>query len=227
VLSEARAKRLARRADRRTADGSRRVIARRAWQRLNSAGDRGDQSAIEAVWQAWLRHPADDLWWVLVRWRAPQALAEAAFAAAVEPDRGPGERAGIGAFCTRHGLAPDGAIRRALFYALTGQAAQHRTADLEGSLLASAYRDAGPATRAALREAIAGAGDLDLVRVVAGPSRAQYLTAEEREYLTSQLAGYRDWDRLWRLVKDLPLAHAVAAMPLFAPGLSGVPFRHR
>jgi hypothetical protein len=105
-----------------------------------------------------------------------------------------------------------------LFCVLTGQAAQHRAADPDGSLLASAYRTVGPATRAALREAIAEAGHLDLVRVVAGagePGRAQHITADEREYLTSQLAGRRDWDRLWRLVKDLPLANAVAAMPLF------------
>jgi hypothetical protein len=55
--------------------------------------------------------------------------------------------------------------------------------------------------RAALREVIARAGHLDLVRVVAGAGgtgRAR-MTADERVYLVGQLAGRADWPGMWRL----------------------------
>jgi len=97
--------------------------------RLAKAGDRGDQSAIEAVWQAWLARPDDMRWDLLARWRDPGELARAVFAAAVDPDRAPGEREATGQFCARHGLIPDDDIQQVLFYVLTGQLARYRAAD--------------------------------------------------------------------------------------------------
>ena len=80
---------------------------------------------------------------------------------------------------------------------------------------------AGPGTRAALREAIAGSGDLDLVHVVAAagrPGRFAELTGDERQYLITQLAARGEWGLLWQFVLDLPLAEAVTAVRRFGVG---------
>jgi hypothetical protein len=243
VLRRARAERLASRAQAQRADGSRGLLARRAWRRLMRAVDRGDwdaveavrrswlphqdnegwmmraqggRSAFEAVRRSWLHHPDDAGWTALARWYAwyRSDLTAALLAAAVEPGRPAAEREAIGAFCARRGLVPAGGAERALFYGLTGQGAQRRAADPDGALLAVAYRGADHAVRSALREALAAAGDLTLARtlaVSARSSRAVPLTAEERRYLVGQLAARADWDGLWRLALDLPLADAVAA----------------
>jgi hypothetical protein len=215
VLSPSRAARLAARATRRRADGSRGLLTRRAWRRLATAGDSGDQAAVSAAWEEWLRAPSDELWEALSCWQGRQPLAEAAFEAGIDPDHTPGERAAIGAFCTERGVAPQDAVRRAVFYVLTGQAAQHRAADPDGRLLAVGYGLAGERARTALRDALASAGDLDIVRVV---GEGRQLSAAERDYLSQHLAGRCDWDGLWRLVRDLPLTEAVAAMQLFGDG---------
>jgi hypothetical protein len=185
------------------------------------AGDRGDQAALSAVWQAWVRAPGgaagEELWQALSRWQERQQLTEAVFAAAVDPGRPPGERAAIVEFCSQHDLVPHDPVRRALFCVLTGQTDQHRAADPDGRLLATGYGLSDEPTRAALRSALASAGDLDVVRVVGvgDPGRGGPLTAEERDYLTGHLVSRRDWAGLWRVVRGLPLAEAVAAARLF------------
>jgi hypothetical protein len=187
---------------------------------LTAAADRGDPDAVEALWRVWLREPDDELWEALARWRGPGPLAEAVFAAAADPVKDAAVRAALGAFCARHGLAPGDITDRAVFFVLTGQAGQHRAADPDGSLLTAAYRAAGPGTRAGLREAIAASGDLDLVRVVTAdrPGRFAEVTGDERQYLIRQLADRGEWDRLWRLVPDVPLAEAVRAVRRFGAG---------
>jgi hypothetical protein len=213
------AARLMRRAARRRPDGGRGLLARRAWRRLTDRGDRGDANAAEAVWRAFVSGPDDDLWRALSRWREPRALADAVVRAGTDPGRDAAARSAIGEFYVRSGLAPGDAVQRALFYMLTGQPAQYRAADPDGSLLASAYRGADEPTRAAVREALAGSGYLvQLVACSRSASRAADLTVDERSYLTRQVADRRDWDRLWRLLRDLPLEEALAAMALFEEG---------
>jgi hypothetical protein len=204
------ANRLARRAERRHTGGVRGLLARRAWDRLVRAGDAGDPAASEAVWHAWVRHPDDERGELLVRWGGSQAITDLIWAA-VEP--GQSNWAALGAFCASHDLAPDDPVRRAGFFALTGQPEQQRALDPDAALLATAYQAADPRTQAALREALAGAGDLDIVRVVArAGSQAADMTVTEREYLAGQLADRRDWAALWRLAQDLPPVDAVAAV---------------
>ena len=219
MLSQARARQLASRAQQRRGDGSRGPLARRAWQALTAAGDQGDEHAAEAGWQAWLREPGDDLWEALGRWRGRSTLAQAAYAAATDPGRDPAARAVIGEFCTHRGLAPADQIERTQFYLLAGQAAQLRAADPDGRLLIAAYQAATEPNRAAMRQALAGTGGLDLARVIGGRrSPAAGLTPVERTYLTGQLTERRDWAGLWRLVRDLPLADAVSAVRMIGDG---------
>lgn len=213
VLSEERAGRLAGSAGRRRGDGSRGPLARRAWRILYEAGDRGDQAAINAVLQAWLGDPDDERWQVLTRWRGAEAMTAAVLAAAADGSHTAPVRAAIGAFCARHELVPEDPAERALFFVLTGRTAEHEAADPDLSLIGAAYQKAGLRTRSAVREAMALAGDLDLPHVIADRrDRAGYIFCEERDYLVRHLADEGDWERLWRLTVDLPLADAVASV---------------
>jgi hypothetical protein len=118
VLSEAEADLLARRAWQLRGDGSRASRAQRAWERLCAAGDGGDDRAVEAVLRAWLRRPDEEGWELLCRWLGAEVLAERACAAAADPGRFRQERARLGEFCARRGLAPAGEADRVLFYAM-------------------------------------------------------------------------------------------------------------
>jgi hypothetical protein len=73
------------------------------------------------------------------------------------------------------------------------------------------YRGADQRAQAALREAMAGDGDLDIVRVVSGGSGSELeaLTKTEREYLRDRLAERREWPRLWQFARELPLRDAL------------------
>jgi hypothetical protein len=219
VLNEARAARLACRAGRARGDGTRGLLARRAWRILSEAGGRGDQAAIDAVLRYWLHDPDDERWQVLTRWRGAKAMTAAVLAAAAEPLRSPAERAAIGAFCARHELLPDDPVERALFFVLTGRGAEHQAADPDNSLIAAAYEKAHELTRRAVREAMSRDGDLDLPHTIADRrDPARYMSYEECQYLLRHLADEGDWERLWQLIRDLRLAEAVAAMRHFGGG---------
>jgi hypothetical protein len=214
MLTGKRVARLARRAQRRRADGSRGLLARRALGRL-TAGAADDYLAAKAVFQLWLDDPDGQTWPALASWPGMEPMA---LSAAVDPDRPARSRAAIGSFCAQHGLVPDEPAARALFYVLTGQQAQHRAADPDGSLLAAGYQASTESTQAAVRESLAGTGDLDLVRIVAGapgPEHRLAIRAEESAYLVGQLQARGDWAALWRLAKDLPAQAAVAAVAGF------------
>jgi hypothetical protein len=218
VLTRTRAARLARRAAGRRRDGSRRLLARPAWNRLVRAGDAGDVEAIAAVWLGWLKNPDDQGWELLARWRGLANVTEDACDEVLDDDGAFADA--VGAFCARRVLAPADPARRAAFFLLTGQASQLRALDPDGALLALAYAGAG-GLRERLRAAMAAAGDLDLIRAVAlgdPRRRTAELMADEAAYLTAQLAHRRNWAGLWSLARDLPLAEAVTAMRHFEAG---------
>jgi hypothetical protein len=230
-LATWRGRRLARQAIRRREDGSRGILARRALRILLRKAEHsswdwigasqalagiGDPDWNEAAWESWLRGPGDADWALLADESGPPAgLLERVFAAGVAPSLDAQARGRIGAFCARHGLAPGEAASRAVFFLLTGQAQQHRAADPDGSLLAACYQAAGDATRAALRQALVSAGDLDLVRAIAERGHlAADMTGEEVGYLARGLAGRGEFEQLWRLALHAPLEQAVAVAPL-------------
>jgi hypothetical protein len=216
----ARAERLARRMEARAgvrrADGSRGLRARRALRILARRARRYDSRAEGALWRVWLACPDGQVWDLL----EGSAYHRRAFAVATDPAQPEATRSAVGAFFAARGLAPEEAGQRALFFVLTGQRAQHRTEDPDGALLAAAYRAARQEQRAAVRQALAGADDLDLVRVIAGAGRDAMaaVTAEEASYLAGQLAGQRDWAGLWQLALGLPLADAVTAASRIGDG---------
>ncbi len=98
-------------------------------------------------------------------------------------------------------------VKFAEFFLLTGQTARLRTLDDAGPALAMAYESIGELTRTALRAAVTGSGELDLVRAVGGPWSP---TVPDGDALVRELADRADWPRLWGLATRLPLADAVA-----------------
>ncbi|MFV2176419.1 hypothetical protein ACFHW2_02685 [Actinomadura sp. LOL_016] len=115
--------------------------------------------------------------------------------------------------CRERGLAPADPVRRGVFFLLTGQPDQHRALDPDGRLLALAYAAASDGERARIRDAMLTAGELDLVHVVAG-DRLAHLGEDEARYLAERLAARREWDDLWTLVKDAPIATGVELVRL-------------
>ncbi|GGV01166.1 hypothetical protein GCM10010182_18300 [Actinomadura cremea] len=110
--------------------------------------------------------------------------------------------------CRKHRLAPADPVRRGVFFLLTEQPDQHRALDPDGRLLALGYAAAPDGERARIRDAMLTAGELDLVHVVAGDRLAQ-MGEEEARYLAERLAARREWDDLWTLVQDAPIATGV------------------
>jgi hypothetical protein len=172
------------------------------------------------VWSLWCQAPDDVRWGLLSRWRPPAELAEEACAAALAGQQARPEAQGpVAEFCVAHGLVPTDPGQQAVFFLLTGQHAQHRAADPDGSVTARAYAAAGAQARRAMRVAASRAGDLDLVRAIVGTGRQRApLGMAEREYLAGQFAGCREWAALWEVVRDMPSGDAARWLPRFGDG---------
>ncbi|MEU8799598.1 hypothetical protein [Spirillospora sp. NPDC048819] len=126
--------------------------------------------------------------------------------------------AGPARYCAERGLVPKDPVRRAMFYLLTGRPEQLRALDPDGGLLSLAYAAAPDAVRARAREVMLADGGLDLVRVIVGDDRRARIAAmpdAEARYLAEQLAARREWDDLWALVQDLPIAAGIELIRLF------------
>ncbi|MBE1530553.1 WD40 repeat domain-containing protein [Actinomadura algeriensis] len=120
--------------------------------------------------------------------------------------------------CAKHRLAPKDPVRRVVFFLLTGQPEQHRAMDPDGSLLGLAYASASRAERERIQRAMLTAGDLDLVRVIVGDdrrARIPEMPPDEIRYLADQLAARREWDGLWSIVQDVPIAVGAELTGLF------------
>ena len=213
-----RAWRLAGLAARRRDNGRRPLRARLAWWRLARAARRGDPIAAHAAWQTWLDGPDEARLEAMARRQPPPGAADDAFTAVTDKKTTSGDRRLIGALCTRLGVMPGDPVRRALFYVLTGQREQRRALDPDGALLAGGYQTLGWEAKGALREMLAGSGDLDLVRVLArrdGADGRARLGWSEAEFVLAELAGRRDRHGMWRALQHLPLDEAVAAIRRF------------
>jgi hypothetical protein len=186
---------------------------RRAWRKLARKSRRDPSGpAAGALWRSWVWDPDDKGWALLSRRRGRRPVADLRAALAASPPS-VGNWPGLAAFCARHDLVPAEPVELARFYVLTRQQEQWRALDPDSVLLAAAYRAANQDVRTALREALAGQGDLDVLRVVVAgdDTRVPDMTKDERDYLTRQFAADRDWAKLWRLARDLSLPDAVAA----------------
>ena len=201
-----------------------------------------DEDSLAVAWRAWIREPAPRLW-ALLRDGGREAPVSAGrdvsrlsrLALGTAP---PGElcravladgvpehvRRLVATTCAERGLVPEDPVDRAACLLATGRYEQYRATDPDGALLSAAYTGGSAGTRARLRSAVAAAGELDLVRVLAATAPPRAMSVRERGFLAGRLAAEQAWPELWRLARDLPLAEALAALwPVTGwcpPGLS-------
>jgi len=121
--------------------------------------------------------------------------------------------------CIEAGYVPEGDHERAIFLFLTEQWDRYYAVDFDGSLLGTAYELVDEPTRLRLRQLSARSGRAVAMRVILGgdrSSRIRALQRQEAEFLIEQLATGRDYEGLWRLVFELPLAWGVGALRVLA-----------
>jgi hypothetical protein len=108
------------------------------------------------------------------------------------------------------GFCPLGPHERALFLFVTRQWAAYEVLDFDGSLLRVAYEASPESVRRHLARRAQQAGRREFVFLLAGerlrPSRR--LSAEEWQTLIDLLAQFREWPRLWGLVRTAPPARS-------------------
>src|SRR5262249_29907869 len=92
---------------------------------------------------------------------------------------------------------------------------QYRALDPDGHLLSLAYAAGDHRTRTRLQEAMREAGELDLMRILAGAdrrSRVPELTWHDFRYLGDSLAERGAYGDPWSLVRAAPLSRGVELM---------------
>ncbi|GAA3383237.1 hypothetical protein [Cryptosporangium minutisporangium] len=120
--------------------------------------------------------------------------------------------ADVADWCMEKGFAPADPSAAAIFYLRLGWLDAYYAKDPDGALLTAAYRAASPLDKARLRAAMAGAGDLDLLKVLAGAHGSlRVLEPTDQAYLIEQLAARSEEARLWRHAVTWRLTDAVRA----------------
>ncbi|MEU8804276.1 hypothetical protein [Spirillospora sp. NPDC048819] len=188
--------------------------------------------SLAHAWRCWIDGPVPELWTVLREtgreapegegegdetWRLSRlALGTAApdeLCRAVLADSTPEHvRQIVVKTCADRGHVPDDAVERAAYLLVTGRYEDYRAADPDGGLLAAAYAGGPAGLRARVGSAVAAAGELDLVRVLAATRPPRAMSVRERGFLGGRLAAEEAWPELWRLARDLPLAEAITAL---------------
>jgi WD40 repeat protein len=111
--------------------------------------------------------------------------------------------------------APDEISLKILFYFLTGQFDRYESLDYDLRILKQSYETADRPLRKRLARLVRQSGRTEYLSVIAGSverSRAHTLTPEEAEILVGNLARNADWEKLWRLVFELPLHWSIEAV---------------
>jgi hypothetical protein len=211
----ARFTRLARELESREGDGSLGPRGQRTWDRVIRAAARRQRQLDR--WDRWRqgRGAGRALAWLSGGLRLAPGDEIVSVPHAALWRHAAASRRALGASLVRHGLTPRDPADRAAFYAITGQGAQRRALDPGGTLLAAAYRRAQWNNQPVLREALIDAGDLEVLRKVAGTGSGawfQELTGAEWDDLTARLASHHDWAGLWKLARDLPVLRAASTV---------------
>ena len=103
--------------------------------------------------------------------------------------------------------APRQPDQRALFYFLTDQWKKYESLDYEHKLLQKSYELGNDQLRQQIAEKIKQAGYAELIKVIAGGNRKKRLsemTDAEWETTIELLVSNRQWEEMWRLVREAP-----------------------
>jgi hypothetical protein len=117
------------------------------------------------------------------------------------------------------GHAPSQPHRQALFYFLTGQWERYEDLDFDQRLLGTVYESADPRLRRRITAQLRASGRIDLLPLVTGGdrlTRVSRMTRTEADLLIEMLSQHGQWEKLWRLVLEFPLAHSARALGVLA-----------
>ncbi len=110
------------------------------------------------------------------------------------------------------GYLPSVADRRALFLFLTMQWQAYETLDFDQRILRALYETANPDLRQRLRRTVQEAGRIDFLSILTGAQDrdlASRMEPAEAGLVIQMLTRGQNWDRLWRLVQELPVSRGI------------------
>jgi WD40 repeat protein/HEAT repeat protein len=108
------------------------------------------------------------------------------------------------------GFLPEQPERQALFLFLTGQLDRYDRLDFDQRLMRAAYETADPATQRRISRAVQTAGKTAYLAILAGSGmREAEFADEDIQPIIRILTQNREWQRLWNLLFDVRLEHAV------------------
>lgn len=116
------------------------------------------------------------------------------------------------AAAVKAGYQPETPENRALFFFLTGQWQRYETLDFDQTILRTLYQTAGPELRQRITRQMQQSGRTEYLTVLAGHdyrARIEHMDPAETDLLIRMLIGNQEWERLWKLVFDLPLIAGV------------------
>lgn len=113
------------------------------------------------------------------------------------------------------GYTPSDGPRRALFLFMTGRWQDYDDLDFDRRLLQAVYESADETLRRRITGQMRAAGRVDLLPLVTGGdrlTRVSRMTPAEAEFLIDMTSRHELWDKLWRLVFELPVAESARAL---------------
>ncbi len=113
------------------------------------------------------------------------------------------------------GYTPSTPHRRALFLFITGQWDEYQDLDFDGRLMRAVYDAADQRLQRRIAGQLRSSGRADLLPLVTGGdrlTRVSRITTSEADFLVDMTSKHGLWDKLWRLVFELPVAHSARAL---------------
>ncbi|WP_172797855.1 WD40 repeat domain-containing protein [Longilinea arvoryzae] len=117
------------------------------------------------------------------------------------------------------GYLPSASEQRALFLFLTAQWQAYETLDFDQRILRALYETADANLRQRLRHTVQNAGRIDFLSILTGSSdreRAARMDSAEAGLVIQMLTRSQNWDRIWQLAQELPLARSIEILQILS-----------
>lgn len=117
------------------------------------------------------------------------------------------------------GYLPDALEQRALFLFLTAQWPAYEALDFDQRMMRAIYDTAAPELRQRMARTVQAAGRIDFLTILTGADnrqRANRMDDAETSLVIQMLQKNHDWQKLWLLALELPLARSVEIFGLLA-----------
>jgi hypothetical protein len=121
----------------------------------------------------------------------------------------------VTAAALKAGYLPNTAPEKALFYFVTEQWDKYEGLDFDHRLLKTAYATAADQVRQRIAAKIRASGRVEYLPILTGgDNRPRELNFEEAKVLVEILAANQQWEKLWKVIFDVPLYWSVNGLKL-------------